>query len=262
MSKTILVTGASSGIGQAIANDFHQKGYQVIGLSRKIPNDIPYDYVSCDLSNFEQIKEVSQNLQKKYKTIDVLVNCAGVGTGGAVEELSTSDLKWVFNVNVIGSVEIIKQLLPALKQSTLPKIINIGSVAGEITIPYQTSYSMSKASIQKLSEGLRIELKQFGIDVSTVLPGDTKTGFTNNRKTVLHEGSPYYKNIKRSIAKMEKDEQNGVSPLKVVKVVERIMKKKRMPVQVIVGFDYKLLVFLSKILPKKLVEKIITKMYG
>lgn len=261
MSKVVLISGASSGIGKEIAKTFDNDGYQVIGLSRKKPDDVSYPYYQCDLTNHEQIKQVSKTITEEYPQIDILINCAGVGTGGAIEEVSYEDLKWVYEVNLFGTIELIRNILPALRNHSA-KIINIGSVAGAITIPYQTSYSMSKASLAVLTEGLRIELKQFDIDVCTIMPGDTKTDFTTNRKTILNEGSPYYNKVNQSIKKMEKDEMNGVSPMKVVNVVKKAVRKKKMPIQITVGFDYKLLVFLSRILPKRLVEIIITKMYG
>ena len=262
MNKVVVITGASSGIGLALANKMNEDEYTVIGISRNKPVGISFDYLECDLTNSEEIESICKALNSKYKKIDILVNCAGVGTGGAIEEVSSNDLQWVFDVNLFGTVEIIKNLLPALKTSLNPKIINIGSVAGEITIPFQTSYSMSKSSLQRLTEGLRIELKQFNIDACTILPGDTKTGFTSNRKTIIWENSTYKENVERSIAKMEKDEQKGVSPNKVVKVIYKVIKRRRMPIQVVVGLDYKLLVIMSKILPRRFVEIIITKMYG
>jgi short-subunit dehydrogenase len=262
MNRVVLISGASSGIGLSLANKMHEDGYTVIGLSRKTPSKISFKYYECDLTNTEQIQSICKQISTEYPIIDILINCAGVGTGGAIEEISDKDLRWVYDVNLFGTIELIKNILPALKSSNNAKIINIGSVAGEITIPYQASYSMSKSSIQRLTEGLRMELKQFNIDACTVLPGDTKTDFTSNRKTVLNENSPYKINVERSIAKMEKDEQNGVSPNKVVNVIYKVIKRKKMPIQVIVGFDYKFLVFLSRVLPRRLVEFIITKMYG
>ena len=261
MSKVVLISGASSGIGKEIADTMYKDGYEVIGLSRKKPTGLPYKYYECDLTNKEMIQTVTEQIKNDYNKIDILINCAGVGTGGAIEEISYEDLKWVYEVNLFGTIELIKGVLPSLKNNH-SKIVNIGSVAGAITIPYQTSYSMSKSSVQILTEGLRIELKQFDIDVCAVLPGDTKTSFTANRKTILKENSPYYDAVKRSLEKMEKDEQNGVAPSKVVKVVYKVIKMKRMPIYKVVGLDYKLLVFLSRILPKRLVEYIITKMYG
>lgn len=262
MDKTVLISGASSGIGLDLAKTMHNDGFKVIGLSRKKPYKITFDYIECDLTNKEDIEAKSKLIQEKYKHIDILINCAGVGTGGAIEEVTYEDLKWVYEVNLFGTIELTKGILPLLRKSEMPKIVNIGSVAGAITIPYQTSYSMSKSSVQVLSEGLRIELKQFGIDVCTVMPGDTKTNFTANRKTILNEQGPYSDYVKRSIAKMEKDEQNGVPPSKVVKTIYRVIKRKRMPVQVVVGLDYKILVLLSRILPKRVVEFLVSKLYG
>jgi len=262
MNKVVVITGASSGIGLRLANKMNDDGYTVVGVSRNKPADISFAYYECDLTNKEAIESVCNTIISDFSTIDILINCAGVGTGGALEEISNEDLKWVFDVNLFGTIEVIKNMLPTLKKSSHPKIINVGSVAGEITIPYQISYSMSKSGLQRLTEGLRIELKQFNIDVCTILPGDTKTGFTSNRKVIMKENSSYEKNVSRSIAKMEKDEQKGVSPDKVVKVIYKVIKRKRMPIQVVVGFDYKILVLLSKWLPRKLVEFIITKMYG
>lgn len=262
MSKTILITGASSGIGKEAVSYFLSKNHTVIGLSRKKPLDVEIPYYECDLQDTSNIIETVKQIKQDYSRIDILINCAGVGTGGAIEEIESDLMKWVFEVNLFGLIELTKGFIPILKQGSNPKIINVGSVAGEITIPFQTSYSMAKASLQKFTEGLRIELKPFHIEVTTILPGDTKTGFTNHRKTIIKDLSPYKDRIERSIKKMEYDEQNGVSPLKVVKVIDRLINKKRLPVQRIVGLDYKLLVLLSKLLPKKIVEKIITKMYG
>lgn len=262
MPKTVLITGSSSGIGLHLAKRLYDKGYHVIGVSRHKPNDILFDYYECDLSKTEDITGLGEQLLKNYSKIDVLVNCAGVGTGGALEEVSNTDTLHVFSVNVLGVMELTNHVIPLLKKSTSAKIINIGSVAGEITIPYQVSYSMSKSSVSRYTEGLRMELKPSHIDAMTILPGDTKTGFTNNRKVILNPNGLYKEAVSRSISKMEKDEQNGVSPLKVVAVIEKMIQKKRMPVSKIVGFDYKLLVFLSKRLPKKWIEFIVLKLYG
>ena len=262
MSKKILITGASSGIGKEAANFFSQKGYDVIGLSRKKPKGVEHSYYQCDLGNEEEIVKVASKIKKEHSHIDVLINCAGVGTGGAVEDISYDQLKWVFDINVLGLVELTNRLIPLLKQSNTGRIINLSSVAGEITIPFQVVYSMSKAAIIKFSEGLRIELKPFGIKVCSVLPGDTKTSFTNNSVTSIPKDSEYKDRAKKSISKMERDEINGVPPIKVVKVINKMVNKKRIPPKVTVGMNYKLLVFLSNVLPKKLVEFIVTKLYG
>jgi len=261
VASVILITGASSGIGRALAERLHAKGDIVIGVSRSRPEDVDFAYMTADVMKPEQVTRLIQDISNQYDHIDALVNCAGVGTGGALEEVPETDFDWVMDVNVTGAVRMIRACLPMLKK-TRGKIINVGSVAGEITIPYQISYSMSKSALHRLSEGLRLELKPFGVDVTTVLPGDTKTGFTVNRKVINREDSPYHKAVERSIAKMAKDEQKGVSPDKVARVIERLLNKRRMPRQRIVGWDYQLLVGLSRWLPGRITEAIVRKLYG
>ena len=260
MNDVILITGASSGIGLQAAQFFHTKGYNVIGLSRTKPENCEFTYITCDLTKTEDISEAIKKIP--YEHIDVLINCAGVGTGGAVEMVPEQDLKWVFDVNLFGLIEFTKQSLSLLKKSNSGKIINVGSMAGEITIPYQLSYSMSKSALHRFTEGLRIELRPFGIQATTIMPGDTKTDFTANRKTINPPGNPYEDVVHKSISKMEKDEQQGVPSQKVVNVISKMIKKKRLPVFRIVGFDYKVLYLLSRILPARLVERIVTKMYS
>jgi short-subunit dehydrogenase len=262
--KVIVISGASSGIGKEAATYFNQLGHTVIGLSRSYPKDeYKYDYVLCDLGKQEDIDRAINEIAKKTDHVDVLINCAGIGISGAIEYTTFEEAKKIMDINVLGQFYISKMMLPLLRKSNRAKIINIGSVAGDITIPFQTFYSMSKSAMHRFTEGLRIELKPFHIGVSTVLPGDTKTGFTENRyQPNVIENDLYHDRIKRSIEKMEHDEQNGMSPMSVVKVIEKLLRRKHMPTQVTVGFSYKLLVFLSRILPKRFVYWIIEKMYG
>jgi short-subunit dehydrogenase len=264
MEKIIVISGASSGIGFETAKFFHEKGFQVVGLSRSYPKEkYDFDYLLCDISKEEDVKKVVKEIEKKYKKVDILVNCAGIGISGAVEYTPLAEAEQIFQVNVIGQFLLTRELLKSLRKSDKAKIINIGSVAGALTIPFQTFYSMTKASIHAFSEGLKMELKPFKIDVSCVLPGDTKTGFTKNRyQPKVVENEVYKDRIKNSIQRMEKDEQNGMPAFSVVKVINKLVKRRKMPVMVTVGFQYKLFVFLNKILPKNFVNWILYKMYG
>ncbi len=258
MRKTIVITGVSSGIGFELAKSLSRLN-NVIGISRTNPNLEQVQFYACDITKEDDLQRVMQTLSTT--PVDVLIHCAGVGTGGAIEDIPVDKMKWVFDVNMFGVMNVTALFLPNLRQTTTPKIIIIGSVAGEITIPYQITYSMSKSAIHRYAEGLHMELKGL-VDVAVVLPGDTKTGFTKHREIMIPDTSFYRENATRSIAKMAKDEENGVSPLKVVRVIERLIRKRKMPRQVIVGLDYKLLVFLSRMLPHRVVDFIIFKLYG
>lgn len=264
MSKVFVISGASSGIGKAAAEFFHNQGNTVIGLSRSFPKTAyEYKYVLCDLGDSKSIDKAVTEIATITDHVDVLINCAGIGISGAVEHTSLEEVVQIYNVNVIGQFYITKKLLPLIRATVGGKIINVGSVAGELTIPFQTFYSMTKASMHKFTEGLRMELKPFHIGVSAVLPGDTKTGFTDNRYQPNVVEDDLYKNrIKKSIQKMEHDERNGRSPMSVVKVINKLVKRKNMPILVTVGVEYKFLVFLGKMLPKRLVNWILTKMYA
>jgi len=264
MKLNILITGASSGIGLELSKSFIEDEHNVVGVSRTIPELTGFlKYYECDLSNNNAIEEVTKSLLNDIDKIDVLINCAGVGISGALEYHTDEETAFIFQVNVIGTMSFTKRIIPLIRKSNRGKIINIGSVAGDITIPFQTVYSMTKAAINSYSEGLRLELLPEKIGVTTVLPGDTRTNFTKNRKqpTVIDDDL-YGDRIKNSISKMEQDEQNGDSPQKIVKVVKKLIQKNSMPISVTVGMNYKLLVILNKLLPKRLSQLIVYKMYG
>lgn len=264
MNKTVIISGASSGIGFTTAKYLHEQGFNVIGLSRSYPKkEYKFSYFLCDITKEDQVMKVCDEIKKNHDHIDVLINCAGMGVSGAVEHSSITEVKKVFDVNVYGQFLLTKHLIEQLRKSQKGKIINIGSVAGEITIPFQTFYSMTKAAISAFSEGLRIELKPFNIQVTTILPGDIKTGFTENRDLPLVIEDKHYKHrIKNSIARMEKDEQQGMPAIKVSKIILSLIKRKHLPVAKTIGFKYKLFVVLARIVPRKLLSFVVTKMYG
>ncbi|MGD9760931.1 MAG: SDR family oxidoreductase [Candidatus Izemoplasmatales bacterium] len=264
MNKTIVISGASSGIGFTTAEFLHKKGYNVIGLSRKYPVEkYDFKYLLCDITKDADVEKFVDTLGKMIDQVDVLINCAGMGVSGAIEYSSIEEAKKIFDVNVFGQIRLTKNLMPLIRKSTNARIINIGSVAGEIVIPFQTFYSMTKAAISVFSEGLRIELAPFNIQVTTVLPGDIKTDFTKNREMPkVIEDDIYKDRIKKSLARMAKDEEQGMHALVVTKVIFKLINKKTLPVAKTVGFQYKLFVLLKRILPKRLVIYVVKKMYG
>ena len=150
--------------------------------------------------------------------------------------------------------------IPYLKE-TKGHLVNIGSVAGELPIPFQACYSATKAAVLSFSLALDGEVSRFGVKVSVVQPGDTKTGFTDAR---IFEGdrSDYGGSVGKSVRRMEHDERSGKSPITVAKAVSRILKKRRPPLKVTVGASYKLFVGLRRLLPTRFVNFILRKLYG
>ena len=254
----VVITGVSSGIGKDLAELLISKGFKVYGLARRETKLDGLNFLKCDVTDLNNIKNVKQIIEEKENKIDILVNNAGMGIAGSILDSNYEDINKIFQTNVMGVIAVTKEFLSLIKDEG--KIINVGSVAGDLTIPYQGFYSMSKSAVDKFSECLSIELKPRKIKVTTILPGDTKTGFTESRKTVIKEDSAG--TAAKSIKKMEKDEQNGVSPRKVSKVILKVIKKKHPPIRVAVGFFYKLVIFLQRLLPRKLVLAIIKKMYS
>lgn len=259
----VVITGASSGIGLATAKMLQSKGLKVIGISRNPKQDEGFETMACDLTNFDETQKTFRLIFAKFGRIDVLVNNAGMGIAGAIEHTSMDDVFKQFNINVFALMNACKCVTPLMRAQGGGKIINIGSVAGVVPIPFQTAYATSKSAVDMFSMSYGLEVKDFGIQIAVVMPGDTKTGFTANRiKTEVLEDDNYNLRIRKSIARMEKDEENGKPPESVSKVIFKLVKKKRMPSRVTVGNGYKLIVFLQKVLPRRLMLWVVKKLYG
>ena len=257
----ILITGASSGIGLETARLFAQDKQNIVyALNRKEIHEPVINWIKCDVSNSMDISNAIREIAIKEKNeINLLINNAGMGISGAIEYHEESEIKKIIDVNLLGLINVTRLSLPYMSRGS--KIINISSVAGPISIPFQTMYSVTKAGVLAFSNGLRNEVRPLGIKVTSILPGDTKTGFTNAREKSRDDGR-YSDRIKKSVAKMELDESNGVPASKVAKKILKVSKKKNPNTYYVVGSSYKLLVFLSRILPKRLVNWIVFKIYG
>lgn len=263
-TKTVLITGASSGIGFETATYLHKLGYQVIGVSRSYPKDT-YDfaYILCDITKQANIEQLKDKMAKDFGHLDILVNAAGMGISGAIEYTPKQEIQDIYQVNVFGHVSITKALIPLLRKSEDARIINISSIASEIALPFQAFYSMTKASMDAFTKALAIELKPFSIQVGSVLPGDIKTNFTKNRvQPAKKEDDLYGKRIMSSIQRMEKDEANGMPPIKIAKKIESMIRRRHMPVRTTVGLSYKLIRLLYRLLPEKWVLFFVSKLYG
>ncbi len=254
--KTVLITGTSSGIGYDLAAFLVKKGYQVLGLSRRETKMEGVISIHLDITKQESIKQALKEILQYTDHIDYLIQNAGMGIAGSIENATKEDIELQFNTNLFGPIYFLQACLKYMSKGG--RIIHVGSMAGDLTIPYQSFYSMSKAALDKFSEALSMELYEKGIKVTTVLPGDTKTEFTKNRKkNILKEEEK----VNHSVSKMEKDEQKGASPHQVSKVIYRVMKRKHPPIRVAVGFPYRLFLFLERILPRKAILFFIRKLY-
>jgi|LGOV01.1.fsa_nt_gb short-subunit dehydrogenase len=264
MKQVVLLTGASQGIGLVTANFLTNKGYTVYGLSRKTPKEkLGFNFIECDVTDEASIKSAVKTIIEKEGHLNIVINNAGMGISGASEYNTLSEVERIFNVNFFGVVNVCRITIPHLRKQKDSRIINIGSVAGELAIPFQSFYSATKAAVQSYSIALRGELKPFSIKVSTVLPGDTKTSFSTNRvKNEVSEDEFYGKRIIKSLETMERDEQNGMPAVSVSRVIYKLLKQRNPSIVKTVGVKYKLFVFLKRIVPTKFLNYIIYKIYG
>lgn len=261
--KVAVVTGGSSGIGKAVCAVLVKKGYTVYEFSRRDGwTDSGVRHVSCDITDPQAVKCAVGQVIEESGRLDVLVNNAGFGISGAVEFTDIEEAKRLFEVNFFGNVTVTKEIIPHMRKAGGGKIINIGSVAGELSIPFQAFYSAGKAAINSLTLALRNELKPFKIKVCALLPGDVCTGFTANRRKSAEGDEVYGGKIERAVSQMERDEKNGMRPEKIAAKVAKLAGKKRVKPFYSCGFKYKLFLFLAKILPRSFSNYIVGKIYG
>ena len=261
--RVAVISGATSGIGLACANEFYKKGYRVYCLARSKPEDFPYNFVKCDLTVLDDIKKAVDIILTNEQKIDVLVSNAGMGISGPLEYCTEDEMRRIFELNLYAGFNLAKEFLPQLKKQGGGKIIFTSSVGSIFPLPFQAFYSASKVALETMAKAWRIEVAPFKVDIACILPGDTKTDFTKNReKNFGGDANDYAGRDVRSITKMEKDEQKGMMPESVAKVVFKLSQKRKMPATKIVGFSYKLLNFLNKILPQRLVLWVVKLMYA
>ncbi|MCR5654462.1 MAG: SDR family NAD(P)-dependent oxidoreductase [Lachnospiraceae bacterium] len=262
--KRVFITGATSGIGKACAQLFAAAGCEVIGVARHVPakeketvRGGSIRYIKMDVTKPEDIEAVFRDMPR----IDIAVLCAGMGVAGAIAEMPMTLVREQMEVNFFGVVGVCDKVLCNMHKAGGGSIVIIGSVAGKVAIPMQGYYSASKYALEAYADALRIEEKCNNIRVSIVEPGDTKTGFTKNRKIYTCEGSEYEERVNRAVGKMERDEQNGSPAKNVAKLVFRVAGMQNPPPRVAVGFVYRMVTFVLKVLPERTRERCIEKMY-
>jgi len=262
-SLIIIITGASRGIGYTAAGFLRDKGHKVYAISRSGCNLEGVNSILCDITDENRLKEAINGIFTAEKRIDALINNAGGGISGSVEKTSAADAKKLFELNFFAGFNAIKFVTPYMRGQKNGKIINIGSVAGSMHIPFQAFYSAAKAALEALSNCLRGELFPFGIKVTTIMPGDTRTGFTDAREKTYEEDDPDYgSRISHSIKLMEQDERNGMSPAAVARLIYKAIRSKNPKPAYVVGFKYNFFILLNKLLPKRFVQFVLNSMYA
>lgn len=265
MTEIVFITGASSGIGKSIGEYLHQKGYKVYGTSRhpkqKEHNGI--HFVALDVTKKETITAAIKEVIAKEGRIDFLVNSAGKGITGAMEETPDEEIEKAFAVNYFGVIKVIKAVLPHMRQQKSGMIINITSVAGYMGLPFRGVYSATKSALELTTEAFRMELKPFNIKMTNIAPGDFATNIATGRfHTPVYPDSPYKKIYSTILDEMDRDVDKGKDPILMAEKTYHVMQQENPTIHYKVGeFLQKISIALKHILPDKLYEKLLMKYY-
>jgi short-subunit dehydrogenase len=267
MSKVILITGASSGIGLETAIYLAKKNFIVYGCARRLEKMKPIKnaggYIfKLDITNESDIVNIINLIIKNERRIDVLWNNAGFGLWGAVEDISLERAKYQFDVNLFGLARITKEVLPYMRKERKGLIINTSSVGGRIYTPLGAWYHSTKHAIEGWSDCLAFELKKFGINVCLIQPGMIKSEFGNIMLENLERNSkksPYYKLNEAMSKGINKNLKNpiGSHPIVVAKCVEKIIRLKNPKKRYLVGYGARSMLFIRNWFGDKFFEFIL-----
>ncbi|WP_234735839.1 SDR family oxidoreductase [Tellurirhabdus bombi] len=266
MSKVILITGASSGIGRSTAEYLASRGHRVYGTFRKLPTEaISFSALQMDVTDPVSIRRaVDEVLQKEGNRIDVLINNAGLGIMAALEEVSLEMVQQLFSTNVYGVLQVTQAVLPTMRVQKSGHIINISSIAGTMGLPFRGMYSASKAAVEMMTEALSLEMRPFGVKVCSLLPGDVRTNISQNRLTNLSsDTSPYHAIISEMNQKVNEDVGKSLDPLEISRKIEQIMASDSPKMHYVVAEPLqRLSIWLKRLMPDRSYEKILANHYG
>lgn len=265
-ARVVLVTGASSGIGKAIAQVLAQKGFTVYGTSRKAKWGDAHQgvhLIPMDVTNESSVQTALQTIIHQEGRIDAVVNNAGLGMLGAVESVTNEEVKALFDTNVFGVLNVCRAVIPHLRAQHFGYIINITSIAGKMGLPFRGIYSSSKFAVEGFSESLSQELQQFGIRVCIIEPGDYRTAINENRRVAqniqdvyAHQSEETHRRVNEEVAKAQTPEAMG-------HLIHRILLDSRPRLRYrSANLFQRFSLSLKRILPSRLFERLMMKHYG
>ncbi len=263
--KNILITGASSGIGKQIAETLHAQGFRVAGTSRHPEqHQTAYPLLRLDVNADDEAKAAVDSFLHTFGQIDVLINNAGYGIAGPVEETDMEEVKAQFETNFYGVVRMTRLVLPHMRARQSGLILNISSLGGIIGLPFQAFYSATKFALEGYTEAFRIELRPWNVHVVNINPGDFATGFTASRQIIRGLTATYHKGFTAALDMYEKEERNGSDPKMIAALVSKlIVRQKQYRVRYLTGSVLqKAGVFMKKISGSRFFEYVMIKMYG
>ena len=261
--ETVMITGASSGIGLAAARLLAGDGYSVIATSRSIDRlealgreaeerGLPIRTVELDINSDASVEEVMPGLVRDAGGIDALVNNAGYGLRGPLHSVSTEEMRAQFETNVFAALRLTRAVLPGMVEKGKGTVVNVGSVVGRIGMPFSGAYSASKFALEGMSESMRMELWPLGVRVAIVEPGLFRTKFLENQVAASASDSmPYGGTVARRTERAEYGPTAG-NPDKVARVIRKIIRSRRPKLRYVVGPDARMAVAAKWVLPERL----------
>jgi len=263
MKKVILVTGASAGMGKEFAKELLNDGHIVYGAARRVDkmDDIKVlgvKVLEMDVTDDASMIKGVNDIAKAEGRIDVLINNAGFGSYGAVEDVSIDDAKYQLNVNVFGAARLAQLVLPHMRKQHFGRIINITSIGGKLALPLGGWYHASKFALEALSDSLRNEVEQFGIDVVVIEPGGVKSEWAGiaGDNLLKVSGNGVYGALTRQFgAIIKKTEANNAEPIVIVDLVRKAIEAKKPKTRYAGGYMAKMALFMRKILPDRTFDK-------
>lgn len=257
--KVIVITGASSGIGETLANHFVQKGHQVYGLSRSKQDHTSYEHIPTDVTNKENVYQSIQKIINEAGRIDVLINNAGVGMLGAIEDVVKEDLDKLINVNIYGVIYTMQAVLPLMRGQKFGHILNVSSIASNHGLPFRGYYSASKSAIDRITESVRLENHKLGIEICTLNFGDIKTSIAESR--IQSTVSSFYKSkYEKLVQNINMEVDHGTDPKDLIPIIEKFIHRKNLKPHYNIGKPMQTFsVTLKRVIGQRMFEKLLAK---
>ncbi|MET7638051.1 SDR family oxidoreductase [Streptomyces sp. NPDC005438] len=262
--RTALVTGASSGIGRAVARDLAARGYRVWGTSRDpealAPESRPdgVEFTALDLADPGSVEACASAVGE----VDVLVNNAGESQSGPLEELPPEAVERLFRVNVLGPVRLSQLLIPGMRSRGYGRVVMVGSMLASFPLAYRSSYVASKAAVKGFANAARGELAPYGVWLTTVEPGSINTGISERRTKYLAEDSPHRDRFRTMLSALDGNEARGVSAERVAATVLRAIEAPRPRQLYAVGSRAPLVFALRRLTPRRVTETLVARAHG
>ncbi|WP_306211871.1 SDR family oxidoreductase [Actinoplanes sp. RD1] len=264
MSRTALITGASSGIGRATAALLVTRGWTVIGTSRN-PDGIPaedrvpgVEYVALDVADPASVEAFAGRL----KDVDALVNNAGQSHAGPLEDLPPDAMRRLFEINVFAPVRLAQLALPAMRERGSGRVVMVGSMNASFPMAYRSLYIATKAALKGFAEAARAEYAPFGVWLTTVEPGSISTGISERRATDIAPGSPHRADYETLLANMRRFEQSGPAPAKIAEIIVRALEADRPKPFYALGSGAPWVFLVQRLIPRHLMSKATHRKFG